>query len=270
MTLYGFGLTTGGPAVMMWGWGGVGVMVMFVGAGLAEVTSAYPTSGALYFQAEQLGGRKYGWYTGWLNLLGLAGRDRRHRLRSRAVHRRLLEPPVRLRADRGQDHGDLPGHPRAARQGLNLFGVRLVSILNSISVWWHLAGVAVIVGTLALVPAHHQDASFVFGEFVNDTGWSSSLYVVLVGLLLAQYTFCGYDASAHLSEETTNAQVSASRGIMRAIGWSWVAGFVLLAGLTFAIQDYAATQATATGSSARSDPPGRARRRQVRRRCCWW
>src|SRR4051794_39593855 len=63
MTLYGFGLGTGGPAVMMWGWLAVGLMVMLVGAGLAEVTSAYPTSGALYYQAEQLGGRKWGWYT---------------------------------------------------------------------------------------------------------------------------------------------------------------------------------------------------------------
>ncbi|MGH3323374.1 MAG: amino acid permease, partial [Streptomyces sp.] len=73
MTLYGFGLITGGPAVMMWGWVAVGVMVMFVGAGLAEVTSAYPTSGGLYYMAGQLGGRRWGWYTGWLNLLGLLG-----------------------------------------------------------------------------------------------------------------------------------------------------------------------------------------------------
>ncbi|PIM65746.1 amino acid permease, partial [Streptomyces sp. JV178] len=77
-------------------------------------------------------------------------------------------------------------------------------------------------------------------------GWSP-LYAAVLGLLLAQYTFCGYDASAHLSEETTDAQVSASRGIIHAIGWSWLAGFVLLAGLTFAIQDYAGTVGTATG-----------------------
>ena len=68
-----------------------------------------------------------------------------------------------------------------------------------------------------------------------------------IGLLLAQYTFCGYDASAHLSEETSNASVSAARGIVRSIWVSWIAGFVLLAGLTFAIQDYAGTQDTATG-----------------------
>src|SRR6202043_3867839 len=55
MTLYAFGLSTGGPAVIMWGWAGVGLMVLFVGMALAEVTSAYPTSGALYFMADRLG-----------------------------------------------------------------------------------------------------------------------------------------------------------------------------------------------------------------------
>ena len=55
---------------------------------------------------------------------------------------------------------------------LNQFGVRIVALLNDISVWWHVIGVAVIVGVLAFVPDHHQSASFVFGEFVNNTGWS--------------------------------------------------------------------------------------------------
>ncbi|MEU2560408.1 amino acid permease [Streptomyces longispororuber] len=246
MTLYGFGLGTGGPAVMMWGWAGVGLMVLFVGLALAEVTSAYPTSGALYYMADRLGGRRWGWYTGWLNLLGLlgaiAGIDYGAALFSGA----LLSM-----------HTDF--HPTAGstfviflcilllHAVLNLFNVRLVSLLNSISVWWHLAGVAVIVGVLAIVPDSHQSPSFVFGEFVNDTGWSSPLYVCVIGLLLAQYTFSGYDASAHLSEETSNASVTAARGIVRAIWVSWIAGFVLLAGLTFAIQDYAGTQTSATG-----------------------
>ncbi|MGW0212192.1 amino acid permease, partial [Streptomyces sp. NPDC003233] len=130
---------------------------------------------------------------------------------------------------------------------LNLFGVRLVSLLNSVSVWWHLAGVALIVGALAIVPDHHQSASFVFTKFVNETGWHNPIYVAAIGLLLAQYTFSGYDASAHLSEETSQASVSAARGIVRSIWASWIAGFVLLAGLTFAIQDYDATRNTATG-----------------------
>ncbi|MFC4497136.1 amino acid permease [Streptomyces ovatisporus] len=246
MTLYGFGLVTGGPAVMIWGWVLVGLMVMFVGAGLAEVTSAYPTSGALYYMADQLGGRRWGWYTGWLNLLGLlgtlAGIDYGAAMFTGALFHLQwgIEPT--------------PENVMliflcilVLHATLNLFGVRLVSVLNSISVWWHFAGVAVIVAALTLVPSEHRPASFVFGEFVNGTNWSSPVYVVMIGLLLAQYTFTGYDASAHLSEETKNAEVSAARGIVRAVGWSWLAGFVLLVGLTFAIQDYAGTQASATG-----------------------
>nr|WP_241265889.1 amino acid permease [Streptomyces boncukensis] len=244
MTLYGFGLVTGGPAVMMWGWVCVGGMVMFVGAGLAEVTSAYPTSGALYYQAEQLGGRKWGWYTGWLNLLGLLGAI------AAIDYGAALFTGAFLNLQWGIEV--TPGSTMLIflcilllHAALNLRGVHLVSLLNSVSVWWHLTGVVVIVGVLALVPSHHQSPSFVFTEFANDTGWDNPIYVAAIGLLLAQYTFSGYDASAHLSEETTNAQVSAARGIVRAIWVSWIAGFVLLAGLTFAIQDYTGVQGAA-------------------------
>ncbi|WP_309237829.1 amino acid permease [Streptomyces albidus (ex Kaewkla and Franco 2022)] len=246
MTLYGFGLVTGGPAVMLWGWVLVGLMVMFVGAGLAEVTSAYPTSGALYYMADQLGGRRWGWYTGWLNLLGLLGTLAGIDYGAAMFTGALLNLQWGI--------APTPGTVMVIfliilmlHATLNLFGVRLVSVLNSVSVWWHFAGVAVIVAALTFVPSQHREASFVFGEFVNDTGWSSSVYVIMIGLLLAQYTFTGYDASAHLSEETTNAEVSAASGIVRAVGWSWLAGFVLLVGITFAIQDYAGTQNTATG-----------------------
>ncbi|WP_262697614.1 MULTISPECIES: amino acid permease [Streptomyces] len=246
MTLYGFGLDTGGPAVMMWGWAGVGLFVLCVGLALAEVTSAYPTSGALYYMADRLGGRTWGWYTGWLNLLGLLGAI------AGIDYGAALFTGALFNLQWGFD--PTPESTMLIfvcilllHAALNLFGVRLVSVLNSVSVWWHLAGVAIIVGALAIVPSHHQSPEFVFTEFVNDTGWSNPLYVTAIGLLLAQYTFSGYDASAHLSEETSNASVYAARGIVRAIWVSWVAGFVLLAGLTFAIQDYTGTQGSATG-----------------------
>ncbi|MFE3284749.1 amino acid permease, partial [Streptomyces sp. NPDC059233] len=246
MTLYGFGLGTGGPAVMLWGWAGVGLFVLCVGLALAEVTSAYPTSGALYYMADRLGGRRWGWYTGWLNLLGLLG----------AIAGIDYGAALFTGAFLNLQFGFVPTPGSTfliflaillLHAVLNLFGVRLVSVLNSVSVWWHLGGVALIVGALAIVPDHHQSVSFVFTEFVNDTGWANPLYVAAIGLLLAQYTFCGYDASAHLSEETSNASVAAAKGIVRSIWASWLAGFALLAGLTFAIQDYAAVAGSATG-----------------------
>ncbi|MCM2389586.1 amino acid permease [Streptomyces albipurpureus] len=246
MTLYGFGMNTGGPAVMLWGWLGVGLFVLCVGMALAEVTSAYPTSGALYYMADRLGGRKWGWYTGWLNLLGLLGAI------AGIDYGAALFTGAFLNLQWGFD--PTPGSTMVIflcilllHATLNLFGVKLVSVLNSISVWWHLGGVALIVGVLTVVPKNHQSPEFVFTEFVNGTGWENPIYVAAIGLLLAQYTFSGYDASAHLSEETSNASVTAARGIVRAIWVSWIAGFALLAGLTFAIQDYEGAQNSATG-----------------------
>jgi amino acid transporter len=119
---------------------------------------------------------------------------------------------------------------------LNQFGIRLVSLLNDVSVWWHITGVLLIVAVLVFVPSHHASASYVFTSTFNATGWHSTFYVLLLGLLLAQYTFTGYDASAHMTEETHNAARSGPRGIVMSIVVSLFAGWVLLIGITFAIQ----------------------------------
>ncbi|WP_329020620.1 amino acid permease [Streptomyces sp. NBC_01601] len=249
MTLFGFGLTHGGPAVMLWGWIVVGAMVMVVGAALAEVTSAYPTSGALYFMAEKLGGkngRLWGWYTGWLNLLGLLGGIAGVDYGAAQFTGAFLRLQWGIVLDERSTFLIFVLF-LAVHAVLNLGGVRLVSVLNSISVWWHMGGVALIVGALVFWPVPHQTPRFAFTHVVNESGFSSPVYVAALGLLLAQYTFCGYDASAHLSEETENAQEAAARGIVRSIGWSWLAGFALLASLVFAIQDYSGTVNSSLG-----------------------
>jgi amino acid transporter len=124
---------------------------------------------------------------------------------------------------------------------LNTFGIGLVALLNDISVWWHLIGVAIIFVILFLIPKQHQSIGYIFTAFTNNTGATfagASIYVFLIGLLLAQYTFTGYDASAHLTEETHNAAVAGPRGIVLSIVVSLVAGWILLIGVTSAIQNY--------------------------------
>src|ERR1700738_204865 len=73
LTLYYFGMTNGGPAVITLGWPFVGIMVLLVGLAMAEVCSSYPTAGGLYYWAAKLGGKNsagWSWFTGWVNLLG--------------------------------------------------------------------------------------------------------------------------------------------------------------------------------------------------------
>src|SRR4051812_47538867 len=240
LTLYGFGLNTGGPAVIVWGWPFVGLMTLFVALAMAEVCSSFPTAGGLYYWSAKLAKKNsaaWSWFTGWFNFLGQvavtagidfgaafflnAFLDLQFGFDTRPWHTILLFGIILL------VHGLL-----------NQFGVRVVARLNDISVWWHVVGVAVIVGVLAFGPDDHQSASFVFTEFVNSTGWQSSLYVALIGLLLAQYTLTGYDASAHMTEETKSASVAGPRGIVMSVVVSVIAGWVLLIGLTFAIQSY--------------------------------
>jgi amino acid transporter len=240
LTLYGYGMNTGGPVDMTIGWPLVGIMVTLVGLAMAEVCSSYPTAGGLYYWSAKLGGER-GPVWSWFNLLGqigvTAGIDFGLALFSSALLNLLfgypLTPPfiILIYAIALFLHGLL-----------NTFGVRLVALLNDISVWWHLVGVVVIVGVLFLLPVHHQSASFVFTQFVNNTGFTfagAPIYVFLIGLLLAQYTFTGYDASAHMTEETHNAAVAGPRGIVMSILVSLVAGWVLLIGVTSAIGDYA-------------------------------
>ncbi len=248
LTLYGYGMNTGGPVVMTIGWPLVGVMVILVGLAMAEVCSSYPTAGGLYYWAAKLGGKNsagWSWFTGWFNLLGqvgvTAGIDFGLALFADALLNALFNYPT------------TPGWivliygvVLFLHGLLNTFGVALVALLNDISVWWHLVGVAVIFVVLFFVPTHHQSVSYIFTGFVNNTGFGSGIYVFLIGLLLAQYTFTGYDASAHMTEETNNAAIAGPRGIVWSIVISLIAGWILLIGVTGAIQDYAAESTAVT------------------------
>ena len=61
------------------------------------------------------------------------------------------------------------------------------------------------------------------------------LYVALIGLLNAQYTLTGYDASAHMSEETHDADIAAPRGIVFSVVISVIFGFILLVAMNVGI-----------------------------------
>ena len=94
--------------------------------------------------------------------------------------------------------------------------------------------------------ATHWDVSDVFTGTVNNTaglfdgettGPGFWFYVLPLGFLLTQYTITGYDASAHLSEETQGAADSAAKGIWRSIFYSAIGGWILLLAFLFAVQD---------------------------------
>jgi amino acid transporter len=247
LTLYGYGLNHGGPPTMLWGWLLVGTIVIFVAMSMGEICSSFPTAGGLYYWAAKLAPGNsapiWSWFTGWFNLLGQVA------VTAGISFGCAFSVSAFLNAYTGSEYWLEPATTIwilaiiLFTQGLlNTFGIRLVAVLNDISVWWHIIGVLVILALLLWAPESnsHQSASFLFGSegwnaFAGLAGFSLPLYVFLIGLLNAQYTFTGYDASAHVSEETVGANVAAARGIVDSVWISLIFGFLVLFAVSIAI-----------------------------------
>lgn len=236
VSLYGHGLSYGGPGMMGFGWPLVALFVMIVAASMAELASAIPTAGALYHWASILWNKRWGWYTAWINLIGQIG----------IVSG--IDYSVALFAD--PLLGDLFGYESTLTTTLiafavillthgifNHIGIRIVARLNDFSAWYHIAVVAVLVVSLAFFTKgglNAFDYLFKVGETFQDKPY---MFAFLIGLLQAQWTFTGFDASAHTIEETINPRVRAPWGIFNAVAYSFVFGFIMLAFVTLSIKD---------------------------------
>src|SRR5687767_7171661 len=143
VTLFGYGLEMGGPLEMTLGWPLATLFVLTVAASMAELCSAYPTSGAMYHWAADLGGLAWGWYVAWFNIFGLIAAQAGINYSCA----QFILPFFGIPASTSNLY--LMFAFIMINQGLlNHFGVRLVSRLNDASVVVHIAGVIAIVAAL--------------------------------------------------------------------------------------------------------------------------
>jgi len=266
ITLFGTGITQSGFAAGSIGWPLVTIFVVIVALGMAELASAYPTAGGLYYWSSKLGGSGWGWYTGWFNLIGqvavTAGIDYGLAVSIDVLLNAWFPSfPATLGTITGIDAATqwstlaIYAVVLALHALLNIFGVRLVALLNDVSVWWHIAGVILIAGGVVVAtligmqfggdhfathaaaqPLNSAGVLFYADQKYNGTGFPI-WYAFLLGLLLAQYTYTGYDASAHMTEETVGAETRAPWGVLMSVVVSAFAGYVLLMGLLAAVPD---------------------------------
>ena len=216
----------GGPVAISLGWPLISALILIIGLCMSELASAFPTSGGIYWWASKLGGPKAGFYTGWLNLIGLVSVTASVGYGLTSFLNIVLG-------------GFFDGYAASFMGGdwikqqfalfviviaivtlINIFSSHLLAVINNISVWWHVFGAALIVIILVVAPDAHQSASWVFTERINNSGFSGGsywLYVLPLGFLLTQYTITGFDASAHLSEETQGAHIASAKGIWKSI-----------------------------------------------------
>ena len=281
VTLFYLTTINGGYSAASIGWPLVTIFVVIVALGMAELASAYPTAGGLYYWSSKLGfrgrgGPAWGWYTGWFNLIGQIGITAGIAYGAAITLDTLLHAwfpgvPATLGSVTGYDPATqnvtllIYAIILAVVAMLNIFGVRIVAFLNDISVWWHIVGVILIVvgvvgatllsyqfnpGAGGVSPATQVTGAAVHGfnsastvftpnQTFNATGFPL-WYAVLLSLLLAQYTYTGYDASAHMTEETIGAERRAPWGVVMSVVVSAIAGYALLMALVAASPDLGA------------------------------
>jgi amino acid transporter len=272
ITSFPLAMATGGAFQATIGWLVGGLFALLVAASLGQISSAYPTAGALYHWSSILGGRGWGWATAWINLLGLIFVVASVDVGVWQLFRDLVVNGVfgvdvtnwtaqstdplpkgmtldQVNAINNQAYYVQVGAVAlivAAQALVNHFGIKLTTLLTDFSGYLILV-VAVVLTAMFLIWGA-RDFAHVF-TFSNNTGDPGGGYVpaartavvaFLVGLLYPLYTITGFDASAHTSEETNDARRSVPRGMIHSVFWSLVFGFAMAVAFVSAAPDQAA------------------------------
>lgn len=233
VTLYGDALAKGGPLEMTLGWPLVTAGTLLVALSMAELCSALPTSGGMYHWSAELGGPTWAWFTAWFNIVGLvtalAGID--------YGAAEFLVPILGLESKPATlllVYGLL-----LVSHGLvNHYGIRWVAYLSDVSVTVHILGVAVLLGALWLF-APKQPLGFLLEARSFTPTRAPYVWLFMLGLLQAQWTYTGFDASAHVAEETVDPRHHAAWGMVTSVVVSGVFGYLLVLTLTWTIPDVA-------------------------------
>ena len=236
IALFGHGLNYGGPVVNGIGWPIVTFFTLAVAASMAEIASAVPTAGAVYHWSALLGGPGWGWFTAWFNFIGQMAT-------TAGIDYGIAQFVVDLMGWHGAPVFLAVYAALLLSQGLfNHYGIRAVARLNDFSVWYHIGVTVALVGAF-LVLAELKPLSYAFTMTQNTHPVFSYRWAFLVGLLQAQWTLTGYDASAHITEETMDPRRNAPWGMFIAVLVSGVFGYAMVLAMTLVIKDLPAAAA---------------------------
>jgi amino acid transporter len=264
--LYDYGLAWSGTAASLIGWPLVTIFVLMIAASMAEIASAYPTAGGLYYWASRMKNKNWGWWTAWLNLIGQFAIVAGINFAAAFFLNDTIVTP--LLSNFGVDYtnassllavgtttvltGQLAtmGLLMVFQLALNIAGINLVAVLNQVSVWWHIVIVVAVVVLIFVIGKSDQSGLNLFqiqpldqgGSWNNNLGFTNLQYGPAIGypilaafmfsLLQANWTYTGYDASAHVAEETVAARLSSAWGLFLSVAVSAVVGYIFLFALT--------------------------------------
>jgi amino acid transporter len=234
-TLFALGLTTLG-GVFIWTWPVVALGQFIVALNFAEVSSHYPVAGSVFQWTKYLANRSYSWFTGWMYLFagiltvtavvatlplalipalnGLGWKSLGAGSATTALHTQLVVALITL----------------VVITVLNIYGVRLVSLINNTGVVFEILGMFVF--ALILLAFHNHQG---FHVVTNSAGFHVGPSSFLAAMFMSLFVIYGFDTASTLSEETRDPRRAAPKAVLYSVIGAFIIGGVFLLGALVAI-----------------------------------
>ena len=255
-TLFFLGMSALG-ARLWWTWPTVALFQFIVALNFAEVTSHFPLAGSVFQWTKYLAGRGYAWITGWFYIFaGIL-----------TVASVCATLPIALIPALNNMFGwSLNDALGSADQKvvaiitlllitiLNIYGIKLVAIVNNTGVVFEILGMVVFAVFLAAV--HNNNGVGVIFQSSQAGNYaqfpaSTTLPFFLVGMFMSLYVIYGFDTASTLAEETRNPRAEAPKAVLASVVGAFVIGAIFLWGVLIAapnIADEAKGLATSPGT----------------------
>ncbi|TAN34635.1 amino acid permease [bacterium] len=251
-TLYALGLGIGGPA-FIWSWPIVVVGQLIIGLNFAEVSSHFPVAGSVYQWTKYLSNRTYSWFTGWIYLFAGV-------LTVTAVD--VTVPIVLIPLLNGLGI-NIPNNTQSqiiiaaiilvSTTLLNIFGVRLVAIVNNTGVVFEILGMVVFALILLIFYSHHSPG-VIFDTSTLSAGGANPFGTFMAAMFMSLFVIYGFDTASTLAEETRNPRREAPRAVIAAIIGAAVIGAIFLFATLLAVPGNMSDYVAAIGQGKAAPP----------------
>lgn len=263
--LFAFGYGFAGPA-FFWSWPLVLGGQLLVAACFAELAARYPISGSIYQWATRLGSATYGWFTGWLMVIGQIVVVTAAALALQVVLPSVWSGFQLLGGD--PNPTTWSGAANAVLLGsllivgttiLNVVDIRVMAVVNSVGATAEIIGIAL----LTVLLLTHSERSPAVLLNTGGIGGSGYFWAFLVGSFTAAYVMIGFDSAGELSEETVSPRRTAPRTILGALTAAGIGGGLLILAALLAAPSLTDGHLAGEGmayvlTSSLGDGPGRA------------